>query len=145
MTTTEHDTDASLAGVTNGIGVARVVVASGRIQEISWRTRTALLYDGEGVVTALRFTPEQDGWLRLVANIPVDLQGVAHLDDDGEVKYVELEVVSVKERGWEPHDSFDYLDVAFDRLHDPGMPEPLDWWDSDSFMASIRDMREGKL
>ena len=146
MTTTEHKTDDALEQAQDCDAAAREVTATGRIQEISWRTRTALLYDDEGAVTKLSFTPEQDGWMRLVANIPVDLQGVACVDDAGK-EYVDLRVVSVKEMGWDPDDNLDYLDVSYSRLHDQGMPEPWPWFDEDEhskFMARIRAEREGK-
>ena len=146
MTTTEHRTDDALEQVSNGDAAAREVTATGRIQEISWRTRTALLYDDEGAVTKLSFTPEQDGWMRLVADIPVDLQGIAHVDDGGE-DYVELQVVSVKELGWRPKTTRDYLDVSYSRLHHQPIPPPLPWYDEEEhrkFMSIIRDMREAQ-
>ena len=138
MTTTEHKTDDALGEAQDGAADAREVKATGRIQEISWRTRTALLYDDEGAVTKLSFTPEQDGWMRLVADIPVDLQGIAHVDDDGE-DYVELRVVSVKEMGWRPDTTFDYSAVAPKHPFDPDTHPRIDWgMTTDEFMKLIR-------
>ena len=138
MTTTELKTDDALVEAQDGAADAREVTATGRIQEISWRTRTALLYDDEGAVTKLSFTPEQDGWMRLVADIPVDLQGFAHTGEDGE-DYVELQVVSVKELGWRPDTTLDYLAVGPKYKFDPDTHPRIDWgMTTDEFMKLIR-------
>ena len=96
------------------------IALTGTFREVSWVTRTAQLYDDDdGKVTTVHFTPEQDNWLKLVVNIPVNLKGIpthpeadpsrnrqhaadTEADTNGALQLTEVKVI---QRGWFPYDT----------------------------------------
>ena len=108
---------------------ASEVCLTGTFRAVDWDSRTARFHDEDGTITTVRFTPEQDGWMRLVANIKVNLKGTrqpptaadasqngqhaaaANADGHAESDYVQLTEAKVPRANWEPYDDGDLFDV----------------------------------
>ena len=130
------------------------VCLTGSFRSVDWNTGTAQFHQSDGTVTTVSFTPEQDGWLKLVANVPVNLKGILGLvasDSSGngsraddsvctdEQDVLQLIEVKVVERGWFPYTLEDAESVRARNGYDPEKHEPLsfDFYD-DAFMRDIR-------
>ena len=135
------------------------IALTGTFREVSWVTRTAQLYDDDdGTVTTVHFTPEQDNWLKLVVNIPVNLKGIPSrpeadpsrngkqiIDADAttngapETDFLQLTEVKVIQRGWFPYDTAAFQETRPRSPYNPGTHRPLDiGMSSDEFMRLIR-------
>ena len=152
MTMMTRDTDGALEHGANGAAhlrdvsgdasVSGDVVVHGVLEEVSWRTRTAVLYTDDDTAVTVRFTADQDGWLRLVANYPVQVHGFARYDTTGELEEVDLVRLYVTDSDWRPDYGFGYLEVSPRNLQTPANHSGFDWWDHDEFMGRIREMRD---
>ena len=131
---------------------------TGTFREVNWITRTAQLYDEQDQVTTVRFTPDQDGWLKLVANIPVKLTGTcaatntdADASQNGQhdtdadsngaqaTEFVDLTEVKVLQKQWFPYDDDDFESVREHYLFNPETHGTLSFdFDVDEFMRSVR-------
>ena len=130
------------------------VQLTGTFREVNWITRTAQLYDEQDQVTTVRFTPEQDGWLKLVANIPVKLTGTraeadasqngqhdADADSNGVpvTEFVDLTEVKVLQKQWFPYDDDDFESVREHYLYNPETHQTLSFeLDINEFMRRLR-------
>lgn len=135
---------------------ASEVCLTGTFRAVNWITRTALLYDDDGNMTTVRFTPEQDNWLKLVVNIPVNLKGAlgatatessqngqraSNADANGasDAEFLQLTEVKVIQRQWFPYDDAAYHEVLSNVPYDFDAPPRWDLgMSSDDFMRSIR-------
>lgn len=130
------------------------VCLTGSFRAVNWNTGTAQFHQSDGTVTTVSFTPEQDGWLKLVANVPVNLKGILGQDpsdssrnglraeDSGgtdEQDVLQLIEVKVVDRGWFPYTLEDAESVRARNSYDSEEHEPLsfDFYD-DAFMRDIR-------
>ena len=131
---------------------------TGTFREVNWITRTAQLYDEQDQVTTVRFSSEQDGWLRLVANIPVKLTGTcatthteADASENGQhdtdadsngaqaTEFVDLTEVKVLQKQWFPYKLDDFESVREHYLFNPETHKTLSFdLDVDEFMRRIR-------
>ena len=108
--------------------IASEVCLTGRFRAVDWVTRTAQFHDDDGATTTVRFTPEQDGWMRLVANVPVNLKGTMRSPADANAsrngrrvedsvdapEHGDLQLIEVKvpRANWEPYDEEDLFNVT---------------------------------
>lgn len=130
------------------------VCLTGSFRSVDWNTGTAQFHQSDGTVTTVSFTAEQDGWLKLVANVPVNLKGILGQDvsdssrngmraeDSGGTHgqdVLQLIEVKVIDRGWFPYTLEDAVSVRARNSYDPDKHEPLsfDFYD-DAFMRDIR-------
>ena len=131
---------------------------TGTFREVNWISRTAQLYDEQDQVTTVRFSPEQDGWLKLVANIPVKLTGTcaathteadasqngkrdADADSNGApaTEFVDLTEVKVLQKQWFPYKLDDFESVREHYLFNPETHKTLSFdLDVDEFMRRVR-------
>lgn len=124
---------------------------TGTFREVNWITRTAQLYDEHDRMTTVRFTPEQDGWLKLVANIPVNLKGTRAAPHNGqpapdadsngnpEPDCLLLTEVKVIQKNWFPYDDDAFWEVRRRYRYDPDTHPRLSFRiDTNEFMRSIR-------
>lgn len=123
------------------------IALTGTFREVSWVTRTAELYDDDdGTVTTVHFTPEQDNWLKLVVNIPVNLKGIpTHPETDPSrngiagTDALQLTEVKVIQRGWFPYDTAAFEETRPSSKFNPDTHKPWDiGMSSDEFMRLIR-------
>ena len=155
-TDTARDTDPRPVADTTPSDTAAEVCLTGTFRAVNWITRTAQLYDEDGAITTVRFTPEQDGWMKLVANVPVKLKGTrtaadadasqngqhaSDADSDGvpEQECLHLSEVKVLQKQWFPYDDDDFESVREHYLYHPDTHQTLSFdFDVDEFMRSIR-------
>ena len=134
------------------------IALTGTFREVSWVTRTAQLYDDDDNTTTVHFTPEQDNWLKLVVNIPVNLKGIrsraeadssrngqdapgtdATTNGASETDFLQLTEVKVIQRGWFPYDTAAFEETRPSSKFDPDNHKPWDiGMSSDEFMRLIR-------
>ena len=142
-----------LNATTSSIDTAQVSL-TGTFRAVDWVSRTARLYGDGGIMTTVRFTSDQDNWLRLVANVPVTIKGTPgqlspdgsrggqHVTDaeaNGAAEYVQLTEVKVIQRGWFPYELDDFESVRAHYRYDPETHPTLSFdLDVDEFMRSIR-------
>ena len=132
---------------------ASEVYLTGTFRAVDWDSRTARFHDEDGAITTVRFTPEQDGWMRLVANIRVNLKGTRQSptaadasqngqrasDGHAESDYVQLTEAKVPRANWEPYDEEDFFSVTPAYIYDPDTHKTFDFgMDVDEWMRLIR-------
>lgn len=121
------------------------VTLRGRLEEVSWRTRTACLYMGDDdAPVTVRFTADQDGWLRLVANYDVEVHGTARYDAGGGLLQVELLRLHARDDDWQTHDISDQMAVSSKPPVTVSDIKPTAGFDGEKFMQSVRDLRAQK-
>ena len=135
---------AHLRDVSGDPSVSGDVVVHGVLEEVSWRTRTARLYTEDDTAVTVRFTAEQDGWMRLVANYPVQVHGIARYDATGELEEVDLVRLRARDEGWQTYDIADQLAVFSKDPLTVADIEPIPGIDWDELMQAIRDDRAQK-
>ena len=136
---------------------ASEVCLTGTFRAVDWDSRTARFHGEDGTITTVRFTPEQDGWMRLVANIKVNLKGTrqpptapdasqngqhdseANANAHAESDYVQLTEAKVPRANWEPYDDEDIFSVTPAYIYDPDTHKTFDFgMDVDEWMRLIR-------
>ena len=158
QTATNTDTEPRPLADPTPSDTAAEVCLTGTFRAVNWITRTAQLYDEHDAITTVRFTPEQDGWMKLVANIPVKLKGTRtaaqpdtdasqngqhapDADSDGmpEQECLHLTEVKVLQRPWFPYTLDDFESVREHYLYHPDTHPTLSFeFDINEFMRSIR-------
>ena len=163
-TNTAHNTDPRPLADPTPSDTSTEVRLTGTFRAVNWITHTAQLYDEHGQMTTVRFTQEQDGWMKLVANIPVKLKGTRtavqpdtdasqngqhapDADSDGMPgqECLHLTEVKVDQNGWAPYHDDDLHSVQGDYRYDPATHPTLDFdLDINEFMRRVRgDQYEG--
>lgn len=120
---------------------ANEIALTGTFRAVNWVTRTAQLYDDDDNTTTVHFTPEQDNWLKLVVNIPVNLKGIPthngqHATTNGALQLTEVKVI---QRGWFPYDTAAFEETRPSSKFNPDTHKPWDiGMSSAEFMRLIR-------
>ena len=86
---------AHLRDVSGDPSVSGEVMVHGVLEEVSWRTRTAVLYTEDDTAVTVRFAELYSGTMRVVANFEVNVYGTAAYDSQGELSHVDLTGVEV--------------------------------------------------
>ena len=133
---------AHLRDVSGDPSVSGEVMVHGVLEEVSWRTRTAVLYTEDDTAVTVRFTADQDGWMRLVANYPVRVQGTARYDAEGALEALDLVRVYVTERVFRPYDAREHMDVCLPRPYGSVPHPPIDWGELSTDRMSTEEFME---
>lgn len=134
------------------------IALTGTFRAVNWVTRTAQLYDDDDNTTTVHFTPEQDNWLKLVVNIPVNLKATptrpeadpsrngqdapgtdATTNGAPETDFLQLTEVKVIQRGWFPYDTAAFQETRRTEPFDfENRPRGVLGMSGDEFMRLIR-------
>lgn len=120
---------------------ATEIALTGTFRAVNWVTRTAELYDDDDNTTTVHFTPEQDNWLKLVVNIPVNLKGIPthngqHATTNGALQLTEVKVI---QRGWFPYDTAAFQETRRTEPFDfENRPRGILGMSGDEFMRLVR-------